>query len=275
MIAAQCFEPATLRLLGEGWDNTVWLVDERWAFRFPRRELAIAGVEREIAVLATLAGQVPLPIPLPVYVGEPDDAFPWPWFGGPVLPGREVPDAGLTAEQRNALGRPLGEFLRALHAARVDVELPRDPMGRGHMPIRVERTRESLRDAADYWTAPPSVYDALEAASGLSPSGDVVVHGDLHVRHLLIDGGAIGGVIDWGDVCRGDPCVDLMLYWALLDEDGRAELRAAYGPLTEAQLLCARVLALNLSATLLVYGVAEGLDAVAREALAGLERATA
>lgn len=274
MIAAQCFEPATLRLLGEGWDNTVWLVDERWAFRFPRREMAIAGVEREIAVLATLAGQVPLPIPRPVYVGEPDDAFPWPWFGTPVLPGREVPDAGLTPEQRNALGRPLGEFLRALHAARVAVELPRDPMGRGHMPIRVERTRDALRDAADHWTPTPAVLDVLDVARELSPPGDVVVHGDLHIRHLLIDGGAIGGVIDWGDVCRGDPCVDLMLYWALLDEDGRAEFRAAYGPLTEAQLLCARVLALNILAILLVYGVAEGLDAVAREALAGLQRAS-
>ena len=30
-------ELASLRLAGEGWDNTAWLVDERWLFRFPRR----------------------------------------------------------------------------------------------------------------------------------------------------------------------------------------------------------------------------------------------
>ena len=31
--------PATqLRLLGTGWDNTVYLVDEAWVFRFPRRK---------------------------------------------------------------------------------------------------------------------------------------------------------------------------------------------------------------------------------------------
>ena len=50
-------------LLAEGWDNTVWLVDESWVFRFPRRAAAVAGVEREIAVLPRLAPFLPLPIP--------------------------------------------------------------------------------------------------------------------------------------------------------------------------------------------------------------------
>jgi hypothetical protein len=30
-------EPSELRLAGEGWDNTAWLVDGRFLFRFPRR----------------------------------------------------------------------------------------------------------------------------------------------------------------------------------------------------------------------------------------------
>ena len=29
---------AAIEPLGEGWDSTVWLVDGRWSFRFPRRE---------------------------------------------------------------------------------------------------------------------------------------------------------------------------------------------------------------------------------------------
>ena len=55
LIAAQCFEPTSLRLLGEGWDNTVWLADERWAFRFPRREIGLPGFRRELAVLGELS----------------------------------------------------------------------------------------------------------------------------------------------------------------------------------------------------------------------------
>lgn len=45
LIAGQCFTPQALRLLAKGWDNEVWLADERWAFRFPRRAAAVEGFE--------------------------------------------------------------------------------------------------------------------------------------------------------------------------------------------------------------------------------------
>jgi aminoglycoside phosphotransferase (APT) family kinase protein len=64
-------EIRSLRRLAEGWDNSVWVVDERFAFRFPRRAIAIPGIEREIAVLPTLAPLLPLPVPCPVFVGDP------------------------------------------------------------------------------------------------------------------------------------------------------------------------------------------------------------
>ena len=83
-------ELGSMRLLGEGWDNTVWLVDERWAFRFPRRAIAVAGVEREMDVLPRLAPLLPLPIPVPVHRGRPADGYPWPFFGSLLLPGVEV-----------------------------------------------------------------------------------------------------------------------------------------------------------------------------------------
>ena len=67
---------ARLRKLAEGWDNSVWVVDERYAFRFPQREVAIPGLEREIAVLPKLAPQLPLPVPVPAFVGEPTESTP-------------------------------------------------------------------------------------------------------------------------------------------------------------------------------------------------------
>ena len=51
------------------------------------------------------------------------------------------------------------------------------------------------------------------------------------------------------------------------------DLREAYGPLDEAQLLRARVLALSLCAALAGHARAEGVAEVEREALAGLARA--
>src|SRR4029078_7139683 len=74
-------EGAALRKLAEGWDNSVWGVDERYAFRFPRRAVAIPGIARGLAVLPKRAPLLPLPIPRPVLVGEPTDFYPWPFFG--------------------------------------------------------------------------------------------------------------------------------------------------------------------------------------------------
>jgi aminoglycoside phosphotransferase (APT) family kinase protein len=261
----------SLRLIGEGWDNTVWLVDEQWVFRFPRRTLAIPGVEREIRALATLAPRLPLPVPAPVFVGGPADGFPWPFFGARFLPGNEP--LGLSEEQRAGLARPLGEFLRTLHAADVP-DLPPDPFGRADMAIRVPQTRERLAALAaeGLWQAPPSVEAVLSAAAGLPlPEPTVVCHGDLHLRHLLVDdSGAAACVIDWGDLCRGDPSIDMPLVWALLPN--RDDFLAAYGPVTDEQLLRARVLALFLCAVLAQYGHAEGMLALRDEAIAGLER---
>jgi aminoglycoside phosphotransferase (APT) family kinase protein len=275
LITAQCFEPETLQLLGEGWDNTVWLIDDRWAFRFPRRRIAIPGFKRELAALGEIAAQVPLPTPVPVWVGEPSPDFRWPFYGGRLVRGVELPDAQLSDEERCALGRPLGRFLRRLHDAVVTAELPLDPMQRGNMATRVPRTFEALLQIDHLWPLPDAVRDALLSAERIAPGVSDhprVLHGDLHLRHLLIHEGALAGVIDWGDVCRGDPSIDLAVCWFALPPDGRAGFFAEYGRVSEAQLLRARVLSLFMCATLVVYGVDEGLDNVVREALAGLER---
>src|SRR4051812_6571333 len=214
-----------LVLLGEGWDNTVWLAGGEWAFRFPRREFAIPGFERELAALPELAPRLPLPVPVPVWRGRPTDEFPWPWFGTRHVPG--VEPLGLGEAARRGLARPFARFLRALHSAPLVDGLPDDPMGRADMGIRVGKTEESLVavEAEGLWHAPPSVALLLEKAASLPrPEPVSVLHGDLHMRHLLVDPtGELSGVIDFGDICIGDPAADLSLLWSLLPPEGRAD----------------------------------------------------
>jgi aminoglycoside phosphotransferase (APT) family kinase protein len=104
------------------------------------------------------------------------------------------------------------------------------------------------------------------------PTPRGLVHGDLHLRHLLVhDDGSPAAVIDWIDVCRADPAIDLPLYWCLLAPAGREAFRAAY-PVCEEQLLRGRVLALNLCAILALYAHDNGNRPLRDEALAGLRR---
>jgi aminoglycoside phosphotransferase (APT) family kinase protein len=287
LIAGQfdVLQPTDLRLLSEGWDNTVWLVDGRWVFRFPRREAVIPGIEREMALLPRLAPLVPLPIPRPLFFGQPADAYPWPFFGAKLIQGRETADAACSDADRCRLARPLAAFLRALHdsdtLAAVDPagELPIDPMGRGDMELRVPRTVERLAEVErlGIWQVPASITGVLNVARALGePQSYALLHGDLHIRHLLVDNGcSAAGVIDWIDICRGDPAIDLSLFWSLLPAAARDEFLTTYGTVTHAQLLRARVLALFLSATLAVYARHEGMANLEREAICALQRTAA
>jgi aminoglycoside phosphotransferase (APT) family kinase protein len=270
------WEVRSLRLLGEGWDNTVWLVDERWTFRFPRRSVVVSGIENEMVVLPQLAPLLPLPIPSPTFLGRPTSAFEWPFYGAPLLPGRELTEARLDDDGLNALARPLAEFLRALHSTELDAELQIDPIGRTDMAVRVPRAIEFLDEVESLglWRRPAVVGDLLASARELPPpESTAIVHGDLHLRHLLVGKrGEPTAVIDWIDVSRNDPCVDLVLYWSALPPPGRAEFLEAYGTLADEQLLRGRVLALFLCGVLAVYAHHQGMPALEREAIAGLDR---
>lgn len=275
LLAQLGLEDARLRKLAEGWDNSVWVVEERYAFRFPRREIAIPGLERELAVLPKLGPLLPLPVPRPAFVGKPTDGYPWPFFGAELIPGVEAGVAELDDEARLAVALELAAFLRALHAVELDEPLPLDPNGRTDMPKRARMAREELHELErlGLWQAPPELSGFLIEAERLPPpEAPAVVHGDLHFRHLLVEGRAASGVIDWGDVCRADPAIDLPLFWSFVPPESRGAFLDAYGPLNETQLLRARVLSIQLCAVLAHFGHDEGQAEILRAGLEGLER---
>lgn len=269
----------SLALLGRGWDYTAYLVDDVWVFRFPRRAVVVPGTVREIATLPSLAPLLPVAIPTPEYVGRPSDDFPWPFYGARFLAGAE-PNASLADEARIELARPLARALRALHApatlAAAGGGLPFDPIGRADMAARVPRTRTALLAVADLWQPPPEVEELFAHALELAPAEPrAVCHGDLHFRQLLVEGSTLTGIVDWVDVCRSDPGVDLSLAYCFLPTAARWEFFEEYGDAEPTSLVRARVLALNLMAILARYGHDEGMPDVEAEALAALDRVLA
>jgi aminoglycoside phosphotransferase (APT) family kinase protein len=266
----------SLRRLGEGWDNTVWATGEDIVFRFPRREIAIPGIKREMALLPRLASRLPAPIPNAAYPGAASPQFPWPWFGSSMIDGTEIALIDPSLDRRDQLAANLGEFLSRLHSLQLSVtpSLEIDPLRRADMPARIPRTRAALEQVSSLWEAGDRAEPILNAAESLPTDRDpVLVHGDLNLRHALIStSGSLAGVIDWGDMCQAPRSVDLPLYWSLFDRHARSAFRAAYGQLTDADLARARVLALFFDATLATYANDKGLDSLKREALKGLSR---
>lgn len=253
---------AEVTLVSEGWDYVVFRIDGEWAFRFPRRKMVVPGTEREIAVLPELAARLPVAVPAPVFVGRAGDDFPWAFYGARYLPGAE------------ATGQPvdpaaLGAALRALHSpetlAAVGAELPVDPLGRVDMDVRLLRLQQLGIDA-------PAL---VAAAEELPPARHTAVcHGDLHMRQLLVDGRALTGIVDWVDVCRSDPAVDLSVAWSTLDAAARPAFFTAYGEVAEETRVRARVVAAFLCAMLADWAEKELVPFVRDAACEGLRRAT-
>jgi aminoglycoside phosphotransferase (APT) family kinase protein len=279
LLVAAGHAPRTLRQLAEGWDRSVWVVDEELVAGFPRKQLVVPMIEREIELLPRIAPLVPVAIPDPVLVGEPSEEFPWPWYATRFLPGEEAALAVLDDAEREVVGVDLARFLRVLHGIELDVELPVDVNRRADMAARADKIRESVAslEANGVWRAPPALEALLEEALSLPPPArlDCLVHGDLHPRNFLVDGGRLTGVIDWIDLGRSDPAIDLSWVWSLVPPVSRERVLAAYGGLDEAGRIRGRVLAVFMGLVIAEYAHATGHGALARFAAGALDRAMA
>ncbi|MGI8828371.1 MAG: phosphotransferase [Candidatus Limnocylindria bacterium] len=104
----------------------------------------------------------------------------------------------------------------------------------------------------------------------------LVSHGDLHMRHVLVDpDGRCTGIIDWGDVSAGDPSADLSIAYGSFVGPAREAFLDAYGPVDGLTELRARVIATFLAAALLGHAAAKGWDGLRDESLRTFERVVA
>lgn len=75
----------------------------------------------------------------------------------------------------------------------------------------------------------------IDAGVAASPARDRVwLHGDLHPRNVLVNGGRLAAVLDWGDITAGDPATDLAVVWWLFELTSHNKFWTAYRPVSEA-----------------------------------------
>lgn len=205
-----------------GWDNEMFALGPDLLVRLPRRQAAAALIENEIAVLSRLAGRVPQPVPVPVFAGRPSRGFPWRWTVVPRLPGHSA--AGVPVPGRAAAASDLAEFLVALHTP-ADPDAPANPFRGVPLARRADGLAQRVQAVAGERAL--SAWQRW-AASPEWPGPAVWVHGDPHPMNLLLHAdGRLAGVIDFGDVCSGDPASDLAVAWLMFDAPARGRFRAA------------------------------------------------
>ncbi|MFT8311653.1 MAG: phosphotransferase [Sporolactobacillus sp.] len=252
--------PATIYPLGAGYDNTVYLVNERYVFRFPRRQIAVDLLCAEGRLLPRLADHLPLPISIPLFFGSPDATYPWLFLGYELVRG-QLP-VTLRHEERTRSTADLARFLRALHdfsaAEAAALGAPDDVLGR----LAIGKRKMALLDRVNQMET-LSLYSSVgnlrryAEKTGPIPLSEkrCLVHGDLHIRNIVIDQRhKVSGVIDWGDVHIGDPAVDLSIVYSFLPNSARAEFFSVYGEVSDATKALAKWKAVFTTVSLLLYG---------------------
>jgi aminoglycoside phosphotransferase (APT) family kinase protein len=224
-----------VRPAAEGWDNSSWRLGDDLLVRLPRRAMSAPLADKEHRWLRRMADGLPLPTPIPVRTGRPGPGFPWSWSIVPWLEGTSGDRAALTDPEGAAVA--LGLFLAALHRD-APPDAPTNPYRGGALEGRTVAFEErlgSLAEAVDGATARRVWQLALAAAGFAGPPR--WLHGDLHPANVLVKDGTVVAVIDFGDLCAGDPATDLAGGWMLLPEPAYDGFLAAYGPVDEATLL--------------------------------------
>jgi aminoglycoside phosphotransferase (APT) family kinase protein len=211
-----------IEFTSSGWDNEIHRIGDHHAIRLPRRTLAAELVEHEQRWLPELAPHLPLPVPTPVHNGHPAIGYPWHWSVVPWLPG--VPLAHSPSLDTTTLAIDLARFLNALHRP-APADAPRNPYRGVPLPDRDATVRKNAAEVEGV-----DAGRALELWAQLvetPPWGEepLWLHGDLHPLNLLVHGGRLSAVIDWGDITAGDPAADLAVAWMAFDSDDRLRFR--------------------------------------------------
>lgn len=226
-----------LRDVAGGWDNQQWRLGAELAVRLPRTERAPALLRTEQKWLPVLAGRLPLPTPTPVRIGEPSALFGHTWTITRWVEGEPADCAPIT---RADAADTLAGFLKALHRQAPE-GAPVNPT-RGVPPAGMQ---DGFTSSLHVIAGDPSADAAREVwekavAAPAWHGAPTWLHGDLHPANVVVREGTLSGVIDFGDMCAGDPATDLSAAWILLPAGTASRFFATYGDADEATIARAR-----------------------------------
>ena len=223
-----------IRGLSTGFDNTIWRLGDELVVRLPRRQVAVKLIENEQRWLPELAPRLPLLTPTPVRVGLPSDAFPWSWTIAKWIEGTP----GNEADPRALSGAAtlLGHFLKALHHA-APADAPINEFRSGPLvshDVSFQGRLDHVGAAIDrdpvlaIWRTSLDAEPWVEAPQW--------IHGDPHPANLIFRDEQLTGVIDFGDLCAGDPATDLAGGLLALPRESLEEFFRAYGATDDATI---------------------------------------
>lgn len=233
-----------------GTDNAIWRLGDDLVVRVPRIHWAAGQADLEAEWLPRIAPYLPVPIPKPIAVGKPNARFPFRWAVHRWIAGDGA--AIDRVDDPVAFAVDLADVVSALHTVPIQGAPPARNRARPLADYDTE-TRWAIDHAShliDVDVATAAWDDALAATPYAGPA--VWVQGDLEGNCLVADG-RLGGIVDWGSACVGDPAVDVQVVWSPLFTDETRQVFLDTLEVDEATIRRSRGAAINQACMALPY----------------------
>jgi aminoglycoside phosphotransferase (APT) family kinase protein len=201
--------------------NAIFRLGDHLYARLPRLPRYARALARECRWLPELAPALSLRIPEPAGLGRPAAGYPLAWAVYRWIDGQPYADE-LAGDERQAVA-DLARFVAELR--RID---PAGAPRTGRRPLREldEGTRAAIEAAGDVIDRDAALAAWDHALTAPAWDGTPVwIHTDLLRPNLLVAGGRLRAVIDFGGAGAGDPAADVIAAWSVFGAAGRAQFR--------------------------------------------------
>jgi aminoglycoside 2''-phosphotransferase len=205
--------------LGDGDFCDCYLVNDSHVFRFAKHAAASAAMQVEICLLPILQRTLSVKIPQIEFAGR-RDATGEGMMGYQFLSGNPLEAEtleGLPSTTQNSLIDQMVTFTRQLHAVPLALvhhcTIPYlEPLPHLTHIIKEGRTKVAPHLSEGVWDYYERLFADYTRDPALHTYHPALLHGDLSPDHFLgnPEQATLTGVIDFGDVCIGDPAWDLI-----------------------------------------------------------------
>jgi len=183
--------------------------------------------------LPVLAKHLPLPTPTPVRIGEPSALFEHTWTITRWVEGEPADYAPIA---RADAAETLARFLKALHQ-----QAPAEAAANPTRGIPLAGMQDEFTSALEVIADDASAYAARETwektvAAPPWHGAPTWLYGDPHPANVVVQEGTLAGVIDFGEMCAGDPATDLSADWILLPAGTASRFFGTYEDVDEATI---------------------------------------
>ena len=263
--------------ISSGWDNDVYVINDKYLFRFPRRDIANKLIKTEGDILPIIKPYVSVPFSTPIFYGNSTSDYPYNFLGYDYLHDFSIDE--IDAINGKDSISVLATFLSQLHS--VPIEKVKYVAGYDGLDrLNIKKRKEILIQNTNM-IKKTNLYNTSKLESYIDNLTDIklndekiLVHGDMHIKNLLysIDG-VVSSVIDFGDIHIGHRANDISIIYSIIPTQLRRMFFEKYGEVSQKTLDFARFRAIFTNTFLFLHAYDSGNITLVKKILISLENA--